>query len=241
LTDGSGYELGETDAQVPVPDAPVWLVHLSGDLPLGYDDKTLNAVQASGGGVSGDLEDALERLSMRLDVADRQASDASGTAIVRDLVDGYDWLVLPTDQAEILTAELGSLQTHSPSDPFAALAIRRYILAEMQRFRGSIDDLETLDYLHALALDYGIVSPYSSMIVLVDSQQQRLLEQLSGLEDRYQREVEALSETTPASPLPLTGVPEPHEWLLLALTAGMLAYIAYKKYSPAWAFRLNRQ
>jgi hypothetical protein len=91
------------------------------------------------------------------------------------------------------------------------------VLAEMQRNRGVIDQLETLDYLHALATSYGIVTPYSSMLVLVETQQQRLLDKLSQLEDRYQREVEELGDTTPASPVPLAGVPEPHEYLLMGL------------------------
>jgi len=56
LTDGSGYELGAGDVEVPIPDAPVWMVHLGGDFPLGYDDATLEAIQASGGGVAGGVE-----------------------------------------------------------------------------------------------------------------------------------------------------------------------------------------
>jgi hypothetical protein len=99
----------------------------------------------------------------------------------------------------------------------------------MQRNRGTIDQLETLDALHALAMNYGIVTPYSSMIVLVSSNQQVLLEQLSELDDRYQREVETLGDTTPRSPLPLSGVPEPHEWLLLGLAAALLIYLGYTK------------
>jgi hypothetical protein len=69
------------------------------------------------------------------------------------------------------------------------------------------------------------------MIVLVNSQQQELLNNLSQGDDRFQREVEALGETTPRSSLPLTGVPEPHEWLLLGLAAAFLIYIGYTKYA----------
>jgi len=105
----------------------------------------------------------------------------------------------------------------------------------MQRNRGSIDQLETLDYLHSLALNYEIVTPYSSMIVLVEVDQQRLLNKLSDLDDRYQREVEALGDTTPKSPVPLAGVPEPHEWLLMALVAALLVYISYTKRKQALA------
>ena len=66
LTDGSGYELGESGIEVQAPEMPVWLVHLGGELPLGYDDGTLDAVQASGGGVATGLETALDRLAVSL-------------------------------------------------------------------------------------------------------------------------------------------------------------------------------
>ena len=93
----------------------------------------------------------------------------------------------------------------------------------------SLDQLANLDQLQALAVENGIVTPYSSMIVLVAADQQNLLNNLSRLDDRYQREVEAVGETSPSTPIPLTGVPEPQEWLLLALAAGFLAYLAYTK------------
>jgi hypothetical protein len=102
---------------------------------------------------------------------------------------------------------------------------------------GTIDQLETLDYLHTLAQEYSIVSPYSSMLVLVNSQQQALLDQLMQGEDRYDREVEAIGETSPGSPVPLAGVPEPHEWLLLGLAAAMLLYLAYTKWAASLALR----
>jgi putative PEP-CTERM system integral membrane protein len=226
LTDGTGYELGESDEQVTTPSFPVWVVHLGGNLPLGYDDGTLEAIQASGGGVAGSLEEALQRTAVSLSAG---PADGSTTGPVVDLLDGYLWTVLPTDQAEAAIPAGATVQTHTSDDPFAALAARQLILAEMQRNRGTIDQAETLDALHALATNYGIVTPYSSMIVLVDWEQQALLDELSNLGDRYQREVEAIGETTPSTPLPLAGVPEPHEWLLIGLAVALLVYIGLKK------------
>jgi putative PEP-CTERM system integral membrane protein len=223
LTDGSGYELGESYIEVPVPPNPVWVVHLGGEIPLGYDDQTLEAIQVSGGGVAGDLDEALARLAVSL------ASPAAGQAVISDLVDGYLWTVLPTGKATTAIPNDIQIQQHAADEPITALAARRLVLAEMQRNRGTIDQLETLDALHALAMDYEIVTPYSSMIVLVAGDQLLLLEQLSELDDRYQREIEDLGDTTTSSPLPLTGVPEPHEWLLLFLAAALLIYLAYTK------------
>jgi putative PEP-CTERM system integral membrane protein len=207
FTDGSGYELGAAETPVPLPPAPVWMVHLGEDLPLGYDDDTLEAIQASGGGVVGDLSEALTRLAVGL------SAGMQG----RDVLDGYVWMVVPTAEAGVAQAEPAGF------GPFAA---RRLILAETQRQRETLGQLETLDRLHALAQEYGVVTPFSSMIVLVEDDQRRLLERLSQAGDRFQREVEALAETTPGSPLPLTGVPEPHEWLLIGLAVAMLVWYA---------------
>ena len=96
-----------------------------------------------------------------------------------------------------------------------------------------------LDAIHALAVENAIVTPYSSMIVLVDAQQQAMLDRLSNLDDRYAREVEALGETTPSTPLPFAGVPEPHEWLLLGLAAAMLIYMAYTRRAKLLPVRLR--
>jgi putative PEP-CTERM system integral membrane protein len=221
LTDGSGYELGEPPVSAPLPDAPVWMVHLGG-FPLGYDDSTLEAIQASGGGVASSVDEALQRLAVS-----RSALGDEGE--IRDLVDGYLWLALPTDS--LLAGEYAALPASTSNQGFAALAARSLVLAEIQRNRGAISQLDTLDYLHALAQEYSIVSPYSSMLVLVNSQQQALLDRLVQGEDRYDREVEAIGETSPGSPIPLAGVPEPHEWLLLGLVVAMLLYVAYTKRS----------
>jgi putative PEP-CTERM system integral membrane protein len=241
FTDGSGYELGPSEEQAPLPPFPLWVVHLGGDISLGYDDKTLEAIQASGGGVAGSLDEALQRLALALNIG---AGEEVAAPVV-DLVDGYVWEVLPSAQAEAELASLAGTDTQrvqlEPAEsPFAALAARRLVLAEMQRQRGTITQLETLDALHTLAVDYEIVTPYSSMIVLVTQQQESMLERLSDDSDRYQREVEGMGDTMPSSPLPLTGVPEPQEWLLLALAAALLVYLSYRQRSPALVHKPNR-
>ncbi len=228
LTDGSGYELGASEAQPVESSAPIWIVHAGADIPLGYDDQTLQAIQASGGGVASSLDEALERIAVH--------HSALGLQQSADLVDGYLWSVLPTSEVDQAIPVGVKSIAHQPDEPFAALAARRLILAEIQRNRGTINQLDTLDALHALALKYQIVSPYSSMIVLINEQQQNLLDNLTEGEDRYQREVEALAETTPGSRLPLTGVPEPHEWLLLGLAVAMLVWLAFRRQKLAVRF-----
>ena len=212
LTDGSGYELGASSNEVRVPDFPVWLVHLGNQIPIGYDDQTLAALQGSQGGVAGSLSEAMLRIATGLE----NASPASGPLLTQDLVDGYVWQTGPAQSIPAVS---------SADDGFAALAARRVILAEMQRQRGKLDNPEILDQLHALAQQESIVTPYSSMIVLVNQQQETLLNRLSELDDRYQREVEALGETEPSTELPLSGVPEPEEWLLIGLAVALAVYV----------------
>lgn len=202
LTDGTGYGLSEGEEEVPVPDAPVWMVHVDGRYPIGYDDPTLQAIQASGGGTVGSVDEALSRLLVE-----------NG-----DVVNGYAFTVLPTEQVD------GDFTIHAPSDDFAALAARQFILHQMAQNRASITDLATLDALHALAIEHSIVTPYSSMIVLVTDQQQRRLDQLEEGDDRFEREFEDVGET---DQLTVTGVPEPEEWLLIGLAVAMLGWLAY--------------
>jgi putative PEP-CTERM system integral membrane protein len=216
LTDGSGYELGAGAAELRVPEFPVWLVHLGSAIPIGYDDQTLAVLQGSQGGVSGNLEQVMLRIAVEM----AQSVSSSGPLLAQDLVDGYLWQVAPAR-----ASAAGEVATAANDAGFEALAARRVILAEMQRQRGKLGDPETLDGLHALAKEQSIVTPYSSMIVLVTERQEDLLEQLSGLDDRYQREVESLGETSPSTQLPLAGVPEPEEWLLMGLALAFAGYV----------------
>jgi putative PEP-CTERM system integral membrane protein len=221
ITDGSGYELGESNLNVPMPKAPVWLIHLGGGMPLGYDDGTLAAVQASGGGVTGDIEDALNRLAISRSSQSLAAADVPVGAMA-DWSDGYVWFTSTRSAT-------GGSPASSIDDGFVALAARRLILAETQRQRATLSGTSVLDQLHAIAVKYGMVTPYSSMIVLVNSRQEQLLNQLEESGDRFNREVEGVGNTLAANPLTVTGVPEPGEWLLLCSAAVLLMGYAYVK------------
>jgi len=164
--------------------------------------------------VAGDLEEALTRLRVAL----AASQDATSSPAVADVIDGYVWQVVPSQAADREAA------VEAASEEFTAFAARRLILAEMVRRRGALNQLTNLDYLHAIAIEHSLVTPYSSMIVLVNTEQQRLLDQLEQRGDRFQREYEEVGETMPQNPFNVTGVPEPHEWLLLALAAIMLTW-----------------
>ena len=214
LTDATPYALGASELDTRVPDAPLWMVHLDSSIPLGYDDKTLEAIQASGGGVTGHIDEALTRLAVYLD-SQRQSVNASA---YEDVLDGYILTVLPTTDA--VAAAPGAVM-HTENDGLTALMARQVVLAEMRRNRGTITQLDTLDMLHGLAKQYGIVTPYSSMIVLVNARQIKRLQKLEEGQDRYEREFEVQP--------PLVGVPEPEEWLLLGIMTALLVWYAYRR------------
>ncbi|MCE7938038.1 MAG: PEP-CTERM sorting domain-containing protein [Chloroflexi bacterium CFX6] len=130
-----------------------------------------------------------------------------------------------------LAAPLADVRALADEPGFAPLAARRVILAALQAAGGDVDRLASLDRLHALAVEQSVVTPYSSMIVLVDDVQARRLDELEGKADRFAREVEGVGETE--TPLAVTGVPEPEAWLLLALAAAMLAVKARQRVRTA--------
>ncbi len=222
ITDGSGFGLSFDGRAPTAPSAPLWMIHVGGQFPLGYDDATLQAIQASGGGSAATVDEALARQTFI------QTSQVEG--VVMDVADGYTWAVMPTETADTLSV---ALENHATTDGFEALAGRRQILAEMQEQHGSLSDLAVLDQLHAIATEQGIVTPYSSMIVLVEERQQQMLDQLEDDPDRFEREFEEVGETQ-QEPLTVTGVPEPEEWLLMALAAVMLAWYIRKNGLRGW-------
>ena len=176
--------------------APLWMVHLGGELPRAYADATLEAIQNSNGGVATDLETVLKRL------ATEEAIDAS-------VVDGYSWTVGKSDSATVSDNGL---------EPIAA----RQLVSQLAQKGKDKLSLQELDAIHQLAKDYDIVTPYSSMIVLVNDQQREQLKAAEAKADRFDREVETGVEQleTPFNPFEgneVSGVPEPDVWILLGI------------------------
>jgi putative PEP-CTERM system integral membrane protein len=178
------------------------MVHLGGTLAPAYDDATLETIQRRGGGAVTGAVEALTKL----------ASASSGET---DLgwADGYRFHLGGDDDD---SADPGAL-----GQAFAPLAVRRYVPGAA-RAPGA----GGLDAVHKLAQRYAVVTPYSSMIVLVDDAQRAALRAAEAREDRFDRTVETGEArlSPPSSALSgVTGAPEPEEWVLLALTALGLA------------------
>lgn len=214
LTDEGNYELTDEKAEIAQQSAPLWMVHLGQRLPAAYDDATLEAIQSSGGGVSTSVEEVGRRI----------ATQAALAPSVKNVVDGYAW-----SRANVNSVEKSSAQIpNSKEDSFVPLAARQLVRELSQS--SNAKQLSELDAIHALAKRYNIVTPYSSMIVLVNDEQRQLLKNAEKQSDRFNRNVEDSQLPQPATVgLPnVTGVPEPSEWLLIGIVVIALPLIALR-------------
>ncbi len=206
VTDEGSYELSNDKNDLPKISAPLWMVHLGGLLPQAYDDATLKAIQDSNGGVSTQVTEVLQRLGTETKLAN-----------VVSVVDGYAWSQLKTESEA--TDKTG----------FEQLAARQLVL-ELSKEAGA-DKLTKLDDIHAIAKNFDIVTPYSSMLVLVNDQQREALKRAEAQSNRFNREVESGKEelSQPFNPFTVSAVPEPEEWMLIGMVAIALVFLARRK------------
>ncbi|HEY9820822.1 MAG TPA: TIGR02921 family PEP-CTERM protein [Candidatus Sericytochromatia bacterium] len=217
VTDEGSYELSDDKSDVPVVPAPLWMVHVGGKLPAAYDDATLRAIQDSRGGVSTEIPEVMQRLATQA---------ALGNSAV-SVVDGYAWLLEKQPQGASLQADKTS------KNDFEPVAARQLVLGLSKE--KAKKQLIQLDTMHAIAKSSEIVTPYSSMIVLVNDQQRQALKKAEQQSDRFNREVENGNEqlTKPFNPLNVSGVPEPEEWMLLGMVAIALVFISRRRQRAA--------
>ncbi|MBW4537343.1 MAG: TIGR02921 family PEP-CTERM protein [Pleurocapsa minor HA4230-MV1] len=208
LTDEGSYELASDRPKLPAITSPLWMVHLGGQLPKAYEDDTLQAIQNSHGGVATNLPTVIKRL-------------ATEQAEVKSVVDGYSWTVTKSDS-----------KTNSKQglEPIAA----RQLVFNLGHQDKNQQSIEKLDAIHQIAKHHKIVTPYSSMIVLVNEQQREQLKAAEAKADRFEREIETGTEQldTPFNPFEtaeISGVPEPDLWILLSIVALALFLVLQKQ------------
>jgi putative PEP-CTERM system integral membrane protein len=210
LTDRGSYELSDAKNTIPKPSAPLWMVHLGGIQPA-YDDPTFDAIQASGGGVGTEISEVIQRMT----------TQSALSANVASISDGYAW--------EVKKSDVGA-QSIASRDDFTPLAARQLItyLATQK----DLKDVKNLDEIHAVAKRSQIVTPYSSMIVLVNNRQKQALKDAEKQSDRFKRQVEDQQLPQPSNNLGIpnvTATPEPEEWMLIGISILGLAAIAYRR------------
>lgn len=204
LTDEGSYELANDQVEVPELNAPLWMVHVDGRIPSAYEDTLLQQIQASRGGVETEVTAVLQRMAL---------TSAEATAL-----DGYLWTV-ETNSADSTAAET--------RDRLEAIAARQLIQQQSRQL--DTTQVAALDAVHAIAKRTGVVTPYSSMLVLVDERQRELLRAAEAGEDRFDREVEDGQNDLTAPGNPLASVPEPGQ--VLGLMVGAIALVFLKRRS----------
>lgn len=255
ITDDGSLDLARDKEPIHDFAAPVYVVHVGGVLSPGYDDATLASIQKRGGTVTTGIAEVFRHLAARAQIGPGFISLDSGYAFSIERkpppaapaqtpppVAGtapQPAQVQPPPQPQPVQAQ--AVQAQPPiNDPFAAIAARQLILSAMAQ--ADLGALQNLDELHQLAKTYGIVTPYSSMLVLVDERQREALRKAEQDKDRFNREVESGNEriTTPMDPM-VTGTPEPGEWLLLGLVALSLIGLYLWSRTPAGRAMLRPQ
>lgn len=184
LTDAGNYELEDGEATIPAIAGSLWLVHLGDAVPNAYTDALQQVLADSQGGVTSQLVEAADR------VATEQQTDGT-------LMDGYRWVIAPANAA--------SADASSVFAPFAARQAIRWLSRDRD-----LSQVSELDGLHAIAKRVEVVTPYSSMLVLVDDRQRDALAEAEKSSDRFDREVEDGQDTLsdPNNPMNVVAIPE---------------------------------
>ena len=195
LTDDGAYKAAK-DLPIPASLPPFWFVHIGGKLPIGYPDAVADRLYIDGG-VATSASEALSRLAPAADGAVR--------------LDGWTWKVGAAEAADGADA------------PFAPLAARR-LVAHLARDKAEIP-LDDRDQMNAVAARFSAVTPWTTLLVLVEDWQREQLKQLSKADDRFDREADDGSQFVgnPGSPL-VSSVPEPETWLLVGIAGMMVMY-----------------
>ncbi|MEO0768432.1 MAG: TIGR02921 family PEP-CTERM protein [Cyanobacteria bacterium J06649_4] len=204
LTDEGSYELAQDDAALPEMAESLWIVHMGNLMPSAYEDGLLDLIQTTQGGAETQVSAVLQKMAI---------TDETATAI-----NGYQWQVNQSGEDEA---------DDIPTEEFGAIAARQLIRTQTQ----SLDttQLAALDQVHEIAKQANVVTPYSSMLVLVDERQRELLREAEASADRFEREVEDGQDdlTQPGNPLQSASVPEPGQVLGLLVVA--IALLSLKR------------
>lgn len=199
LTDAGNYEL-ESDGAMPPISGSLWLIHLGGEVPSAYSDSLQQHLSDSRGGVATDFTEAISRFAAEQHI--------DGT-----VMDGYRWTIAPASGASV------------EDDSFAPFAARQAI-RWLSRSR-DVTQVAELDGLHEIAQRTEIVTPYSSMLVLVNDRQREALKAAEGAVDRFAREIESGEDTLtdPGNPLNVQVVPETGSLLGIVVGGGSLLWL----------------
>lgn len=208
LTDSGAFDLDVDKTRARLKGGMLSMVHLGGAMAPAYDDATLESIQGSGGSAFASVPEAWAHFA-------RQQTVASGFVMQRD---GYAFSVIDDNTAPASDAA------------FAPIAARLFI-ANATRQTTPLTVAQLSD-LHKVAQTHSVVTPYSSMLVLVNTEQQEALAKAESADDRFDRAQEPGTEILqkPNNPLSASATPEPEEWLLLLVSLCVAGWMLRTRY-----------
>lgn len=219
VTDNSVFDT-KPEGKIISTKSPIYIIQPQGQIPP-YNEILTNAVIQSGGKVVESGNEALAHYWQRLQL---RSLEQMGTVV--DTNELGTWILLNKSNQTAL-AGLQSQVIDSQS-PLGLLAQKRIILESMREAGQSLTSLEFLDKIHQLSQQSFIVTPYSSMIVLVTEEQKRQLAEATKQNNRYQLALdtgeEQLGDPSGRGILEIGAVPEPHEWILIITGFLLLSY-----------------
>lgn len=215
ITDKGSYELLTDEVPAIKLQAPLFIYHLD-KLAKAYPDNLFETIKMNDGSSCTNTSDILDQLSY-LQMGKKQ-----------DI--GRYTILSMENKMEISFFEGSKKPSILYPSPKAGKIIASKIIDKKVTDLYTGDRLKTLDQMHEIAKKYNIVSPYSSMIVLVNDAQKDALKRAEEQDDRFDRENETGDEPDGVLGLTnVTGTPEPHEWVLIIISCLLLLLYTFRK------------
>ncbi len=211
FTDSSDFDSHIKPEKSKPFEFPVYLIHANGNIPQYIDDLTINVIKSGGKSVTTPIQ-AFKHFSL------------SQNANILDVNDYGTWFYSKTLPDKAIKA--------APESYFNTMAANMYIKSLIKEQDTS--DIQVLDNIHSLAKEFSAVTPYSSLIALVNDRQKQALKEAEAKDDRFRADydigAESLESPSGEGLLNVGSVPEPEEWLLIFLVfAILLAYLNKKR------------
>lgn len=222
LTDSGSYELVAKATKEATETlkfkSPIWLIHLGKTLPYAYDDKVLDVLYRSKGGITASVKEALLRVDPTGLIAEHSYSTTDVFSLSKDRL----WVMTNT----VNETSKAAIVSRPELDKLAVAQRVKHLSRTMDTQK-----LDNLDAIHQLAKTHGIVTHYSSMLVLVNDRQKEALKKAEQADDRFDREIETGKQdtSTPSDPFAVPAVPEPEEWALLLIVLVILTVTVIRR------------
>lgn len=211
LTDAGFYEEKSFASDSAIP---TYVVHVNKQFPRDYGDALSEFLLQPGNGSSLSLANAILRLATYETLQGQHPDD----------------LIRVTDRSVWTFAQDKRPAVYESSKDWETMAVKQYAaLAAGQHDALQPHRTDALLKVHALAKDYGVVTLFSSMIVLINDQQRQMLARAEAKKDAFDRKQESGIEQLQGIVGGITATPEPEEWFFIVAIAVMKVVVMKKQ------------